>query len=726
MGEVFIARTPWDANPVAAVKRLRPDVARVPTFAERFRHEAELAVRLDHPNIVGTLDVGKIFAGQPEEQLYVASEMIFGKDAGMIADRLRERGQGAPVAVVIRLLLDALQGLGFVHGAREKDGRWLQLVHRDVTPGNLLVSYEGVAKLADFGLAKSQLTHNSQLTNHGEIIGTPHYMAPELIRGEKATAAADIYGLGAVTYRVLTGIAPHQGTTPEVLFKALSEKPRSLLELRPDLPAWFASLVHRMLEIEPARRPSDAEALQHQLETEAQESGLMLPHASVGRWLSALFDTERSQELDERERIEHLQPEGLATEGTVVLAKVVPGTRFVPQPKGSKKKDRDPESGAEFSEAFMRGQPKRESSVVVPEALGDEIDGLPTRAFPMPDGDREELKRITEASYASSSNQTPASESERSSIGTFDELAPVKRGATRLPGFVDAATPEIRTNPEASGLSAQAYPEPEAPEDLRTAILESGHEPTHIPQRAPEPSRSGPDRSPDRSPERERGRTGAVPPAVASPAAVPAPVTLSPPAASVASTPAGRRPRNADSVVVAPVVVGAERLGPAIMVSGHSDPSVASKPATVPPARIVENAESARARRALESQADAQALARGVSPATAIPAPPKPSSKAPLVFAGVALVLLMIAVGVGIGLGIASSRPRGGGIVAGSNEVLTRFQAAKKRLEERRAHGQEVPFQAWELISQAGAALLDGDLSTAARRIDELDRLVPP
>src|SRR5258708_23933177 len=82
MGEVFIARTPWDENPLAAVKRLRPDVARVPTFAERFKHEAELAVRLDHPHVVGTLDVRSV-AGN---QLYVCSELVLGKDTGIIAD----------------------------------------------------------------------------------------------------------------------------------------------------------------------------------------------------------------------------------------------------------------------------------------------------------------------------------------------------------------------------------------------------------------------------------------------------------------------------------------------------------------------------------------------------------------------------------------------------------------------------------------------------------------
>ena len=234
MGEVFVARTPWPKNPVAAVKRLRPDVARVPTFEERFQHEAELSVRLSHGNVVSTLNVGSV-----EGQLYVASELILGKDAGLIADRLRERGQGGPAAVAIRLLLDTLSGLAYVHGVRDKDGKTLKLVHRDVTPGNVLVGYDGTARVADFGLAKSVLTEKSKLTNHGEILGTPHYLAPEVIRGEQASPVSDLYGLGAVMYRFLTGIAPHQGSTAEVLLKVLTEEPRPLSDLRPDLPPWL-------------------------------------------------------------------------------------------------------------------------------------------------------------------------------------------------------------------------------------------------------------------------------------------------------------------------------------------------------------------------------------------------------------------------------------------------------------------------------------------------------
>ncbi|MBK8013618.1 MAG: serine/threonine protein kinase [Deltaproteobacteria bacterium] len=343
MGEVFIARSPWPDHPIVAVKRLRPDVALLPTFAERFRHEAELCVRLNHVNIVGTLDVGSV-----EGQLYVASELVFGKDAGVIADRLRERGQGGPAAVAIRIAIDALAGLAYVHGVCEADGTRLQLVHRDITPGNLLVGYDGVARLADFGLAKSLLTEGSQLTRHGEILGTPHYLAPELVRGLPATPASDIYGLGAVLYRFLTGIPPHQGTTAELLLKVLQQEPRPLSSLRPDLAPWLVEFVHRLMLKDWNRRPSDAGALLKELTTASRSSALFVPRAAVGRWLESLFEDEFGDELEERDDLLNIDVDASDQEvGTVVLARPSLATIRLTAPSSMASDDDVAERGTE-------------------------------------------------------------------------------------------------------------------------------------------------------------------------------------------------------------------------------------------------------------------------------------------------------------------------------------------------------------------------------------------
>lgn len=449
MGEVFVARTPWKEEPVAAVKRLRPDVARVATFTERFRHEADLAVRLHHPNLVGTINIGSI-DGQP----YVASQLILGKDTGVIADRLRERRLGAPVAVVIRLLLDVLSALAYVHGARA-DGKWLALVHRDVTPGNVLVGYDGVARLADFGLAKSLLTEERNLTGHGEILGTPHYLAPEIIQGEKAAPVSDIYGLGAVTYRVLTGVAPHQGTTAEVLFKVLSERPRPLSELRPDLPAWFVEIVNKMLEPDRKKRPYDAALLGRQLETKAATEKLRLQHASVGRWLGQLFTEERERELAERIEIEGLDRKAFKPrdEGTVIIAQVRPEKRLEPPPPLDVAGGDSQGTELDFSDPGLQAELERSRAdeLVRPTSLVDgELDVLPTFAAIRPPSG---IPGLATADFSPNTNRSHGP-------------------GPKLPGFVDESlgpkslTDEVERPEEeelATAVSELVSPRAEAP-----------------------------------------------------------------------------------------------------------------------------------------------------------------------------------------------------------------------------------------------------------------------
>lgn len=316
MGEVFIAKTPWPEAPLAALKRLRPDVAGISSFSERFLHEALLAVRLSHPNLVNTLDVGSV-----GEQLYVVSELIAGRDVGFVSDRLRERGVGGPVSVAVRLLLDALLGLAYVHGVSDEEGQPLNLIHRDITPGNLLIGEDGQVKIADFGLAKSSLNANLALTQHGELLGTPAYLAPEVVETGQASQASDIYGLGAVAYRFLTGVSLFSGKTADVLIQVVRKKPRPLASLRPDLPDWFVGLIEAMLSKNPKLRPSDALKLREALIEEAQTADLLVPKEAVGRWLSRLFEAELGEEAALRRA--WLQAPAVSSsdsEGTVVLA----------------------------------------------------------------------------------------------------------------------------------------------------------------------------------------------------------------------------------------------------------------------------------------------------------------------------------------------------------------------------------------------------------------------
>jgi serine/threonine protein kinase len=669
MGEVFVARTPWDENPLAAVKRLRPDVARVPTFADRFKHEAELAVRLDHPNVVGTLDVGSV-----EGQLYVCSELVLGKDTGVIADRLRERGQGGPAAVAIRLLLDALAGLAYVHGVREPDGRPLVLVHRDVTPGNVLVGYDGIARLADFGLAKSLLTERSKLTNHGEILGTPHYLAPEVIRGEGATPASDLYGLGAVMYRFLTGVAPHQGTTAEVLLKVLSEQPRPLSDLRPDLPPWIVAFTHRMLETDPTRRPYDASLLLKQLTHDARASGLLVPRASVARWLGTLFEVEKVDELEERDRVAALEPASIPDkpEGTVVLARPRVGSKLEAPAKVEAPDEEEEEvdsQGTELelsendvrayvsNEVRRRPVPMREAQLApsrpsdVTEAAkkveldfikspsfdDDSIEGMPTKAVTIYSVREEKTKiRADESNDPADTHDGPANDPTKFGpiISDSDE--------THLPGFLDMP-PRPRVSP--SQIAAPTVPSPIPPRPSRPSRVA---QPGSMLSPDPSPSRSG-GREPIRKPD------GSVPPVMKS-------------------------------------AVPSQNQGP-VPVQRPTSPSMVGAAASN---------LSRPQQRVVQSNSVAKNLA--------------------VLFALLAVAIVM---GIGIGVLVASLKNPGSVTIESPAAVLRdRLVRLKTEMDTRSARGEQVPPRAWELIANAGLALGDNDEARAEKHITEIERLL--
>jgi hypothetical protein len=325
MGIVYIARTPRRDPPLAALKRLRPDCRMLPNFAERFRHEGMLALRLAHPNIVATIDVGEI-----DEVPYVASELILGKDAELIALRSNDAGARIPVEVVLKVLSDALRGLAYAHEAKESDGRPLHLVHRDIAPGNILVGYDGKARIADFGIARSMLTEHLALTKDGVVLGTPKYLAPEMARGEVATQATDLYGLGAVAYLLFAAVPPYDGDTREVISKIALGPPTPLRFLRPDLPAWIPQFIDRLMERDPEARPASASVALREIGSWTKDHVLPTDE-TVGRWVADLFPLERDRELVEAEALSAIDPRAVATPRTPTRAlRMTPEAPFPP------------------------------------------------------------------------------------------------------------------------------------------------------------------------------------------------------------------------------------------------------------------------------------------------------------------------------------------------------------------------------------------------------------
>ena len=225
-----------------AVKLLAEHLADDPTFVSRFRREALAAARLVHPNIVQVFDFG---LDESSHQHFIVMEHV---DGNSCAELLRDRGH-LDVDQAVEIVAQACRGLDYAH----RNG----VVHRDVKPGNLLVSKADVVKLADFGIARA--TDQSSITQVGSVLGTAAYLAPEQARGEEAGPRADLYSLGVVAYQLLSGRLPYEASSlSELALKQQRESPPPLPQLNPRVPSELSEAVLGALAIDQVDRPKDA------------------------------------------------------------------------------------------------------------------------------------------------------------------------------------------------------------------------------------------------------------------------------------------------------------------------------------------------------------------------------------------------------------------------------------------------------------------------------------
>jgi len=237
-----------------AIKLLAEHLAHDPTFVSRFQREAMAAGRLTHPNVVAVFDSG-LDVGTGRH--YIVMEYVQGQSG---AELLREYGH-LGMEETLAIVVQACHGLAYAH----RHG----VVHRDVKPGNLLRSEEGVVKLADFGIAKA--AEQSSITQVGSVLGTAAYLAPEQARGEEAGPAADLYSLGVVTYQLLSGRLPYEASSlSELALRQQQEVPARLDVLNPAVPPALAEAVAISLSLEPLGRYESAHAMAEALEAGAR------------------------------------------------------------------------------------------------------------------------------------------------------------------------------------------------------------------------------------------------------------------------------------------------------------------------------------------------------------------------------------------------------------------------------------------------------------------------
>jgi eukaryotic-like serine/threonine-protein kinase len=252
-----------------AIKLLAAHLADDPTFVSRFRREALAAARLVHPNIVQVFDFG-FDAGH--HQHFIVMEHVSGNSC---AELLRDRGH-LDLEQALNVVTQACRGLEYAH----RNG----VVHRDVKPGNLLVSDSDGVKLADFGIARA--TDQSSITQVGSVLGTAAYLAPEQARGDEVGPRADLYSLGVVTYQLISGRLPYEANSlSELALKQQREAPTPLDELNPEIPHALAQAVAMTLAIDQRARPADALELAEALRNGA--NGIAPPGAASAQFATS-------------------------------------------------------------------------------------------------------------------------------------------------------------------------------------------------------------------------------------------------------------------------------------------------------------------------------------------------------------------------------------------------------------------------------------------------------
>jgi eukaryotic-like serine/threonine-protein kinase len=291
MGTVWLAH-PHDApDQLYAVKTVSAQYAADPRVCAMFVKEATLAALVDHPNVVRLHDVG-VHQSVP----FYVMEWIDGHSLRDVARTVGETGEPVPAGIAMRIAADLCGGLHAAHELRDENGELLGLVHRDVSPHNVLVTFEGVAKLIDFGVAKARdLASGRESSVCAGLKGKVRYMAPEQALEEPIDRRADLFSVGAILFQLLTGRAPLEGPNELAVINALlSTAPIFVPE---DLPEPVQWILRRALARKPEQRFADAAEMQDAIELALVELGEPDSHADVAECLAWIDPRDPDQEV---------------------------------------------------------------------------------------------------------------------------------------------------------------------------------------------------------------------------------------------------------------------------------------------------------------------------------------------------------------------------------------------------------------------------------------------
>ncbi len=287
MAEIFLARanSTEGLERYVVLKRIRPERGDDPRWVRMFLDEARLAAQLQHPNIAQVFDLGRI-----GEDLFYTMEYVHGRDVLDIVAANAERRTAIPINVVLAIITGAAAGLAHAHERAAPDGRLLGIVHRDVSPANLMVSYEGTVKVVDFGVAKAR--HRTTETEAGTIMGKLAYLSPEQCKAREVDHRSDVFSLGIVFHELVTGTrAFKRGTDFDTMRAVIHDELAPPSAVVPDLPPGLDDIITRALEKDPDDRFQTVTEMIDAIEEVAQDCGISLTAGVLRRYMRDLFGT---------------------------------------------------------------------------------------------------------------------------------------------------------------------------------------------------------------------------------------------------------------------------------------------------------------------------------------------------------------------------------------------------------------------------------------------------
>ena len=278
MGDVLLARMRTDrGEEYVALKRMLPQYQEDPDLRLQFEREARVCALLRHKNVVGL----RAF-GADDQGPYLALEFVDGMSAGELVKVARAHGGALPLDVALTIARDAVRGLDFAHRFRSEKEEVSGVLHRDVSLDNVLVSFTGVSKLADFGVAR--LIGATKLTRTGTFKGKHGYLGPEIFQGGDVTVATDVFAMGVTVYYLLCGVPPFHGKTDgELMYAVLSAAPPRVSTLRADVPEDLDTWLDAALAKKPSERP-DLQSLLAILDRILVDDDTRV-RESVGEWV---------------------------------------------------------------------------------------------------------------------------------------------------------------------------------------------------------------------------------------------------------------------------------------------------------------------------------------------------------------------------------------------------------------------------------------------------------